>query len=247
MRQKVVVVLLVFITGALIGFVHFSGFFLVQKVSVLRSSLDLPLSEIELAVRDLALGENIFSVDAAVLQDEVREMRGDIARVKIRKKYPREIQVEVFKFPIVAELGVGSEKMYLNEKGFEVRGDAPDRDTLRLVLGEELPVATEAEDEEAAEVDRPIIPEDYLNLIREAVFYFESLTDLKILNTKYFPISREAHLKTEKNFDVWIDLTQDFRTQLNKLVTAADLLQIFEQRYEYIDVRIRGKIFYKSK
>jgi hypothetical protein len=244
-RQKILLVLVVFVIGGLVGLIGFSGLFNVEKVSVARSSLDLPLAEIELSIRDLALGKNIFSVDKNLLQRAVREMRGDISSVRIHKKYPREIQVEVFKFPIVAELGVGSEKIYLNEKGFEVKGDSPDRDTLRLVLGEKI---NQPEDEENPEdMKRQIVPEGHLNFIREAVFYFESLTDLRILNTKYFPISREVHLKTEKNFDVWIDLTQDFRDQLNKLVTAADALKIGEQRYEYIDLRIRGKIFYKVK
>jgi len=243
-RQKIILVVGVFTIGSLIGFTNFSGFFDVAKVSVARSSLDLPLSEIELSIRDLALGKNIFGVDKSLLQRAVLEMRGDISRVKISKKLPREIQVEVFKFPIVAELGVGDEKIYLNEKGFEVKGDFPDRDTLQLVLGDEVSLIKSEEDSQNS---KQIISEDHLNFIREAVFYFESLTNLKILNTKYFPISREAHLKTEKNFNIWLDLNYDFREQLNKLVVAADELKIDTKKYEYIDLRIQGKIFFKPK
>ena len=239
LRQKIFLILAIFMIGGIIGLTYFSRFFDVQKVSVARSSLDLPLEKIELSIRELALGKNIFSVEKDLLAQTVRELRPDIARVEILKKYPHEIQVEVFKFPIVAELHIGNEKIFLNEKGFEVRGDSPDRDTLQIALAEEF---ERAEDEQ-----QPFVFEHHLNIIREAIFYFESLTDLKILNTKYFPVSRELHLKNEKNFDVWLDLDQDFRDQLHKLVEAADVLKINEKKYEYVDLRIRGKIFFKSK
>ncbi|MCK5472182.1 hypothetical protein KAI54_03275 [Candidatus Gracilibacteria bacterium] len=158
--------------------------------------------------------------------------------MEIHKKYPCEIAVGVFKFPIVAELRSNSESIFLNANGFRVLGDAPDRDTLQLTLGEEI---------DAVDLEKRVIDPAHLDFIRDAVFYFEALTDLKILNTKYFPISREVYLKNEKNFDVWLDLTRDFREQLNKLVVAADLLKISEKKYEYIDLRIRGKIFFRSR
>ncbi|MFH1375757.1 MAG: hypothetical protein ABIH35_03755 [Patescibacteria group bacterium] len=240
LRQKILLVIVVISGGALIGFTHFSGFFDVTKVSVARSSLDLPLKEIELAVRERVLGKNIFSIDRLEVDTAVREMRPDIAHVRIRKKYPREIAVEVFKFPIVAELRIGTESVFINENGHQVVGDTPDRDTLRLHLGEGETVDLE-------DPTRPVISVTHLSFIRDAVFYFESLTDFRVLNVKYFPVARELHLKSEKNFDVWLDFTQDYRVQLNKLVEAADVLRIGSQRYEYIDLRVRGKIFYKAR
>ncbi len=222
----------------MIGFTHFSGFFNVEKVSVARSSLDLPLEEIELSVRELALGKNIFSVEKDLLVRAVLEQRPDIANVKIHKNYPREIAVEVYKFPIIAELRWGVESIFLNENGYRVIGDAPDRDTLQLTLGEEI---------DLSDSEKRVIDPVHLDFIREAVFYFEALTDIKILNAKYFPISREVHLKNEQNFDLWLDLTGDYRNQLNKLAAAADVLKISEKKYEYVDLRIYGKIFYKAK
>ncbi len=224
--------------GGIIGFTHFSGFFDVEKISITRSSLDLPLTEIELSLREIAFGKNIFGLDKNLLAKAVQAVRPDIARVEIHKKLPREISVEIFKFPIVAELKTNSESIFLNENGFQVIGDIPDRDTLQLTLGEDV---------DFSDPEKRVISIEHLEFIREAVFYFEALTDLQILNTKYFPISRELHLKTEKNFDVWLDLTRDFRDQLNQLIVAADILKIAEQKYEYIDLRVRGKIFYKPK
>lgn len=237
-RQKIYLVLVVLAIGAIIGFTQFSGFFNVAKVSIARSSLDLPLENIELSIRELAFGKNIFSIDKNLIAEAVKTVQPDIARVEVRKKYPREISVEIFKFPIVAVLKTNSESIFLNANGFRVVGDVPDRDTLQLTVGEDFDF-----EDPTVRVIEPM----HLEFAREAVFYFESLTDLKILNTKYFPISREIHLKTEKNFDVWLDFASDFRTQIDKLVAAADLLKIGERKYEYIDLRVRGKIFYKER
>ena len=237
-RQKTIIVSLVVVVCAIFGFTSLSGFFDVTKVTVLRSSFDLPLEDIELAVRKIVLGENIFSVDASELTKTVQTMSVDVSRVRIKRKYPREIQVEVFKYPIVAELRFGTQQVFINENGHRVFGEIPEHDTLQLTLGEEI----DLDDSQSQ-----IIYSGHLTFIRDAVFYFEALTDLKILNTKYFPISREVHIKTEKNFDIWLDLATDYRTQLNKLADVKEMLNLQEGKYEYIDLRIGNKIFYKDR
>ncbi|MFH0834612.1 MAG: FtsQ-type POTRA domain-containing protein [Patescibacteria group bacterium] len=238
LRQKIYLVLGVIAVGALVGFVAFSGFFNIQKVSIARSSLDLPLDAIELSIRELAFGKNIFTVDKNLLADAVKAVQPDISRVEISKKYPREIVVDVFKFPIVAQIKTNSESLYVNENGFRVVGDSPDRDALTIVLGENV---------DLSDPEKRVISPEHLEFIREADFYFESLIDMKIVSTKYFPIAREVHLKTEKNFDVWLDFTSDYKSQIDKLVQAADVLKLNEQKLEYIDLRIRNKIFYKKR
>lgn len=237
-RQKIIFFLIVLMIGSIIGFSQFSGFFDVTKVSIERSSLDVPIREIEMTVRQLALGKNILTVNTADLIDAVKKMRPDASRVEIKKKYPHEIRVKIFKFPIVAEFRENTETIFVNENGFRVLGDTPDRDILTLSFGEKIDLTNL--------IDQ-IIDSKHLAKIRDAVFYFESLTGFKILNVKYFPISREAHFKIEKNYNIWIDITGDYRQQLDKLVDAGDALDLENRKYEYIDLRVRGKIFYKPK
>ncbi len=237
-RQKIIILLVVVVLSAVIGLTQFAGYFSVTKVSVLRSSLDLPLAEIEAVVRDNALGKNIFQVNVTQIAKAVREARPDIAEVKVIKDYPDTLTVEVFKYPIIAELRIGTERIYLNEQGYQVVGDAPGRDVLTIMLGETI------------QLDDPtiqLITAKHLAAIRESSFYFEALTDLEIISIKYFPMAREAHLLTEKNFSVWLNLTTDTRTQLDKLITAKAELNLAGGKYEYIDLRVRNKIFYKPK
>ena len=100
LRQKVLLIVSVLVVGGVIGFSQFSGYFDVTKVTILRNSLDLPIEDIELTVRELAMGKNILKVDSDFLATAVKELRPDTAKVQITKAYPNEIQVEVFKYPI---------------------------------------------------------------------------------------------------------------------------------------------------
>lgn len=235
-RQRLTVVLVVIMVGSSIGLTYFSGSFNVQKVSVLRSSLDLPLEEIEQLVSEQAFGKNMFKLDLVRLEKDIRATRPDIARVEIEKQYPSTLQVAVYKYPIVAELRIGTERIFINENGYRVDGETPDRDTLTLTLGESMQL-----DDPSQQIVRPT----HLIAMRDAAFYFEALLDIPLLAVRYLPAAHEAHLMIEGNTTIWIDLTADYRTQLNKLTQANSQINLGETKYEYIDLRVRNKIFYK--
>ncbi len=237
-RQKFSIALIAIILSAIIGFTQFAGYFDVTKVSILRSSLDLPLAEIETIVRDAALGQSIWQIDVTQISKAVRQARPDIAEVRVTKDYPNTITVEVFKYPIIAELRIGTERIYINEQGYRVVGDSPTRDVLSLTLGETI---------DLTDPTIRLVAEQHLAAIRESSFYFEAISDLNIISIKYYPIAREAHLLTDKNYVIWLDLTTDTRAQLDKLTTAGSQLDLTSGKYEYIDLRIKDKIFYKPK
>lgn len=235
-RQKIAVVLTVMVIAAGIGLTYFSGSFNVQKVSVLRSSLDLPLAEIEQLVTEQAFGTNMFKLDLNQLKKDIKATRPDIARVEIEKKYPSTLQVAVYKYPIVAELHIGTERMFINENGYRVDGETPDRDTLTLALGESMQI-----DNPKQQIVRP----DHLIAMRDAAFYFEALIDIPLLIVRYLPAAHEAHLIIEGNTSIWIDLTSDYHTQIDKLVQANNEIHLSKEKYQYVDLRVRNKIFYK--
>jgi len=224
------------VIAAGIGLTYFSGSFNVQKVSVLRSSLDLPLAEIEQLVTEQAFGTNMFKLDLNQLKKDIKATRPDIARVEIEKKYPSTLQVAVYKYPIVAELHIGTERMFINENGYRVDGETPDRDTLTLALGESMQI-----DNPKQQIVRP----DHLIAMRDAAFYFEALIDIPLLIVRYLPAAHEAHLIIEGNTSIWIDLTSDYHTQIDKLVQANNEIHLSKEKYQYVDLRVRNKIFYK--
>jgi hypothetical protein len=237
-KQKIITILIVLIFSSSIGFIQFSGFFNIAKISLMRSSLDLPLIEIEKIAKKIAFGQNIFILDREKLSTAIRELRPDISQIKIQKKYPREIIIEIFKFPIVAKILNNAEPIFINENGFRILDDLPDQDVLTLTLGQKI---------DLQDSKKQIINPTHLATIRNAISYLETVASLKIIAVKYFPIAREAHCKTELNFDVWLDLTVDFKSQIDKIELASLELDFENKKYEYLDLRPRGKIFFRRK
>jgi hypothetical protein len=63
---------------------------------------------------------------------------------------------------------------------------------------------------------------------------------------EYRAVERELYLKTS-NFTLWLDLTKDAVSQLNKMKKALGELNLSKGSFEYIDLRVANKIFYKRK
>lgn len=235
-RGLLVLIGIIAIAGVL-GFVYLSGFFSVAKVAVSRSSLDIPADRIETAVRELALGQNIFRVDTLAIAEQIKSTQPDISHVVVRRELPRGLVIEVFKFPAVAVLRIGGTDLVINENGFAIPGALPTPDLLPLQLAEQL----------AAEPDltRALIPLAQIAWIREAARYAASNLELKINSTNYLPTAREAHLQIQDGPALWLDLDQDFRPQLDKLQLAKPKLPKDWNKLDYFDLRIRNKIFYQ--
>ncbi len=74
---------------------------------------------------------------------------------------------------------------------------------------------------------------------------------MKIIDAEYLVREREVHLRTEKNFIVWIDMEKDLNIQLDKLKKVLGKLNIYNTPLEYIDLRISGtdneKVIFKRR
>lgn len=201
--------------------------------------MDLPLAEIERVANQQAFGKNILYLKKIELIKKIRQLQPDIARVEIQKKYPAELKLNIFKFPIVAELRTNSqEKIFLNENGVRVFEETPPNNLLVLVVTAELPLE---------EPQKVLIAPQHLTEIREGLLYFEATLNLPVRLVKYLPSAREVHFKTEQNFAVWLTLSLDLRSQIDKLVQVADKFDFPNQKYHYLDLRPRNKIFFLRK
>lgn len=236
-RHRLALGITVLFLATALGFSQFSGYFTVKKVSILRSSLDLPLAELEAIVREQVSGKSIFSIDTAQVASDLAELRPDLSRVTVSRTYPDTVEVELFKYPVAAELRVGKQSIYLNSQGYVAADQSGGSDLVTLTLGEGGAL-------DSSDTETQIIPSDHLASIREATYYFAAVTDRSVLSTRYYRTAREAHLLTEDNYAIWLDLTTDPKAQIDKLTFAGLSL---DKQYEYIDLRVRDKIFYKEQ
>jgi hypothetical protein len=103
----------------------------------------------------------------------------------------------------------------------------------------------------ALDPTKPVISADNLNYILHATSYFEEKFGMKIRETDFIIKARELHLKTEKNFTIWLDTQIPFERQFLKLKKAMTTIDIYKVALEYIDLRIAGtsgeKVIFKRK
>lgn len=99
--------------------------------------------------------------------------------------------------------------------------------------------------------DSPIISQENLTYMLSAVSSFEERFGMKVLELRLLPQAREFHMKTEKNFEIWLDIQIPYEKQFLKLKKAMSTLDIYKTPLFYIDLRISGtngeKVIFKRK
>lgn len=114
-----------------------------------------------------------------------------------------------------------------------------------------LPASDVVPEVPAIDPTKPIISAENLSYILHATSYFEEKFGMKIRETDFIIKARELHIKTEKNFTIWLDTQIPFERQFLKLKKAMATIDIYKVALEYIDLRIAGasgeKVIFKRK
>ena len=62
-----------------------------------------------------------------------------------------------------------------------------------------------------------VITTDKIQYMVDAFNYFKEKIKINIKQIKYLPQAQEIHFILETNTHIWIDMTYDFKSQINKL------------------------------
>jgi len=93
-----------------------------------------------------------------------------------------------------------------------------------------------------------VITQEKIQFMVDSYNHFKKETKVNISKIKYLPKAQEIHFILENNTQIWIDMTYDYKKQINKLLFAKENLDL-SQYYQHIDLRIKSakghKIFYK--
>src|SRR3989344_3220614 len=198
------------------------------------------------------LGDNLLPFSPLKHEKALLEQYGYLKTLDIDRNFFHTVRATLETYPPIANVRIefedGSTQFYtINELGL-VAGVGTTLESLPLIVMDvtgtdmDLSVTT-------PQVNEELIEKNTLILLLETAKDFEGKFDLQILEIHYLKRARELHLLTERNFTVWIDLTQDLPIQLAKLKKALTELNIYEANLEYIDLRISGqngeKVIYK--
>jgi hypothetical protein len=222
----------------------FTDIFVIKKILVFegeQESTNLQIRRISEPLRN----RNIFLFSKKELLDSIIKRVDNLNNLRVIKTYPDTVTIQYNKYNDVANVVnlIGRAKVrksfILNQNGVLVEQDK---------ISSTLPTIN-VESEKAYNVNDKIISIADLNYILESRDYYEEKFNMKISEIKYLPIPKEVRLRTERGFEVWIDMIVDYKEQLNKLKNAIPKINLYEGELEYIDLRIQSaqgqKIIYR--
>ncbi len=251
LRKILIILLIIFTLGGLTYFTFFTDYFQIEGFQIYEEGTEittnLKLNEIATAILS---NQNILLFDENILSAEMLKENPEYRSVKIKKILPKNIEIELEKFPVTANIidiidgvdGIKVQKKYLvNSNGMIImeNEENPDLPYIRVSTKQALGINAFPLDQEK------------LDYIIKLVNLFEEKFGIKVVEAVYLKQAREIHLKTEKGFDVWFDSTKTIISQIDKLKRALPKLDIYKTPLEYIDLRITGtnaeKVLYKRR
>lgn len=226
--------------------IFFSSFFTVTRVILEKNGGAVSAAELA-PFLDSLKDKNLLFLNAGSLADRLEQsFQNEILFAEIHKSYPHKAVVKINEYPAVLNLkiinpGADEKSFILNQIGYAIFENNDQKDLPALVL----------RTNEAYKGGSIIIPEKKLAPIVEAFTKFQDFFGMKILSGEWMKTERELHLKTEKEFEVWLDLTAGIDRQLSKLKRALARLDIYNTSLRYIDLRISGgdseKVIFKKR
>lgn len=237
-----------FTLGIFVGIVYlafFSAFFSVDKIALEKNGNAVAGSSLA-PFLDKLKGKNLLFINTDSLSREIEQtFRNEILLVNIEKSYPQKIIVKVEEYPAILNLYVvtpdKAQKFVLNQIGYSIFENTEQKG---------LPTLTWRTDKEIPKKS-VIIAKEKFGPIAESFEKFKTIFGMKTPQGEWFKRERELHLKTEKNFFVWLDLTANIDQQIMKLKRSLPKLDIYHEPLEYIDLRISGgdseKVIYKRR
>jgi hypothetical protein len=226
--------------------VLFSGYFVVSEIKVESTSEGQVVIGGNI-INDLKdyKGKNTLFVDKQEIQALIQNKYPEIDNVQVGTNWPKTIVVSFSEFPETANIvNISSEstkKYVVNSVGYVTRKDIDSPDLPTIKVKTDSPLNPESS----------IIDQSKLKYITDAIKYFTEKFGMKVVEVEYKVIPRELSIRTEKYFNIWLDIQKPFEDQLKKLKKALVKIDIYNEPLEYIDLRITGesgeKIIYKRR
>lgn len=232
---------LVILIGGLIYFVFLAGFFEVKNIILLNNRF-LTQKEVE-SVLDSILRKkffnfefnNILFINSKTAENLLVQNYPNLSSVKITKKLPNTLQVEVSEREGVIVWDSGDGKYLVDEQGVVFSEYSGENNLPKVVDSKKLPV----------ELNSRIIMDNFVSFVLDLVGKLPRETNI-VIDSIIIPESTyDIWIKTKEGFDIYFDVTRSLNAQLGKLKILLKEIEDEINNLEYIDLRIKDKVFYK--
>jgi hypothetical protein len=209
----------------------FSNFFQLERWRIYGDDIVQENSKFEEFLR-VYKGKNLVFIDSGKIERNIKDQYPEIEMLKVKKVFPDTLVMEYENYPEIANVfnivGETQKKFIVNEIGLLVQQDYENPN---------LPYI-KVKTDKALGLHEYALPKETLEYILDSVYDFEEIFGMKIIDATYLKREKEIHLKTEKNFSIWLDTGLGLQEQYSKLKEAIPKLNIYTENLEYIDLRI---------
>jgi cell division septal protein FtsQ len=228
----------------------FSDFFNIQNFIIEEKGTIIEDYQKMKTILSELLEKNLILVDDYELKNKIQQFHPEMAKIKIVKIFPKTIKIEYEKYPTVANLvniveGI-QKRFLLDSQGFITEENSDQLDLPYIYLS-----TKNALNVRESFLENPKKSAEKLKYILDSIYLFEEKFIIKVLYAEFLPVEREVHLRTEKYFDVLIDMQKNLNRQIEKLQKAHPTIDMYNMPLLYIDLRISGtdteKVIYKRK
>ncbi len=223
------------ITILIFFLVFFTNIFTVKKI-LLMEGTEISQNQQVKKYTEVLKNRHIILTDISSLEKTLKNNIENLDELSISKRYPSTLVIKFETFEEKANITniIGTQEIrknyIINETGVLVSEKA---------INSQLPTIN-IKSAKAFTVGDQILKTEQLNYILEAKSFFEQKMNIKITESNYLIAPKELRMLTNKGFQVWIDMSYDFKEQINKLKNSVPKINPYQQKYEYIDLRIKS-------
>ncbi len=254
-RRVVGVIALILGIGAFIYGLVFTSWFEIRTLDIQGDAQTLNEQAGVQSYLEAYLGDNLIWFSSNKHEQTLLKKYPYLQSVKIRRLPFHTLRAALITFELKANVQMnfedGQTQFYIvNELGYISSIGNQDESLPTVVMdvtGTDIQLPKEKES--AFKINEELIDPAQLDTLLATKKEFEGKFNMQVLQIQYLKRARELHLLTERQFTVWIDLTQPIDIQLAKMKKAMTKLNIYEAPLQYIDLRISGqngeKVIYK--
>ncbi len=230
----------VIIVGIITYVLLFSGLFQIREVSVDGPSSNLS-DQLQTAAKSYLksgwLTENWLFLDTKWLADQLKKQFSQSDRIVVEKQFPNKIVIKSDE-QNPAMVWQSGGRYYLVSAGGRViteQGSKDNADLLHVTDNNNIPV----------QAGDHVVSKNFVDFATHVQKYAadHSLNPLSFSVTE---TTTELLAKTPQGYIIKFDTSQDVNSQLRSLTAVLDSLNASKKKpAKYIDLRVRGKVFYK--